>query len=138
MDNTFNSRSPEVIQIRKNTYHPTRVAPVLRIVTLDTIEHVILCLSPEVKKSDPSIKTTLAQEEVLRRRIGQSFDHHAFESLIKKTANWIANKCEGSFDVPELPALFPSDLGTTDHSEVVSQDKMDLDNAEKRKRQVCN
>ena len=117
---------PEVVQIRRNTYHPSKIAPVLRLVTVNTIEHALLCVSDEADRLFACVEAV----KVLRNDSGVLDPQ--YETLLgnapKKIAEWISRRCEGKLvGVPALP-----ELPLFDATQTTSY----VENGDKRKRQV--
>lgn len=129
MDSTFNAWSPEVIQIRKNTYNPTKVAPVLRLVAINTIEHALLCVSSEANGLYACVEAVM----ILRNEAGVVDPAYeaALGSAPKETARWIKNRCKGKYNIPAFPEL-PL-FETVAASQASGTDDAHID---KRKRQV--
>ena len=104
MDSTFEPEAPEIIQIRRNTYDPSKIAPVLRLIAANTLEHAILCVSPDADILSACVKAV----KLLRNEAGVL--EGAYEESVglapKMVAEWIAKRGEGPlYGVPPLPAL---------------------------------
>ncbi|KAF8252991.1 hypothetical protein K440DRAFT_273263 [Wilcoxina mikolae CBS 423.85] len=128
MDSTFEPDSPEVIQIRRNTYHPSKIAPVLRLVAINTIEHALLCVSGE---ADRRLYACVKAVKILRNDSGVLDPQYkaSIGDAPKKIADWISKRCEGKLvGIPALPELPLFDATQTDRMSYV-------ENGDKRKRQ---
>ncbi|KAF8540320.1 hypothetical protein BDD12DRAFT_880582 [Trichophaea hybrida] len=128
MDSTFEPDSPEVVQIRRNTYHPSKIAPVLRLVTINTIEHALLCVSGE---ADRRLYACVEAVKILRNDSGVLDPQYAASigDAPKKIADWISKRCEGKLvGIPALPELPLFDATQSDRASYV-------ENGDKRKRQ---
>lgn len=106
MDSTFEAQ--EIIQIRRNTYDPSKIAPVLRLIVANTLEHAILCVSPDADILWGCVKAV----KLLRNEAGVL--EGAYEASVglapKIVAEWIAKRGEGPLcGVPPLPALHSFD-----------------------------
>lgn len=104
MDSTFEPEAPEIVQIRRNTYDPSKIAPVLRLIAANTLEHAILCVSPDADMLSACAKAV----KLLSNEAGVLAGPYEVSVRLapKNVAEWIAKRGEGPlYGVPPLPAL---------------------------------
>jgi hypothetical protein len=137
MDSTFDGRSPEIIQIRQNIYQPTKIAPVLRLVAVNTIEHILLCVSSTAEN-----RLYLCLEAMKALRDVAGILDPVYEAAIGNTSckigEWIGRKCEGVLKIPALPELPLFEAVAPTQTQPTFEDVQveSSDNSEKSKRQV--
>ncbi|KAL7275782.1 hypothetical protein RUND412_001261 [Rhizina undulata] len=129
MDSTFDPNLPIIKQMRSNIIEVDKLAPVIRLVTFNTIEHVRLCVSAAAEV--PLVACAQAVKD-LRFQAGNVEPSSYAEAMVdspSKVSKWLSRQCEGNPDLPIIPQLsFP---------EPDSQKPPNGgDSGEKRKRQV--
>lgn len=131
MDSFFDVDEREVQQMRRDLIDPNKLAPVIRLVALNTIEHALLCADPTKDFFSPCIEAI----KLLRNDAGYADEAYmsATKDAAGKVAHWIMNRCNGELEIPSLP---PLSLYETKPPTQVSV-PMSPDNGEKRKRRVC-
>jgi hypothetical protein len=134
VDSTFNAHTPEVVQIRANTFEPSKIAPVLRLIAANTVEHALLCVSPIAPNK---LYACVQAMKALRDSAGVV--DPAYEAAIGNTAykvgEWIGRKCEGELKVPAMPEL-PLFVEPSSQTQPTSEEVQMMEINEKRKRQV--
>ncbi|KAA8900738.1 class II histone deacetylase complex subunits 2 and 3-domain-containing protein [Sphaerosporella brunnea] len=132
MDSTFDPQTPEVTEIRQNVFQPTKLAPVLRIVAANTIEHALLCVSPSFAQ-----RLYVCVEAMKALRDIAGVVDPAYQAQIGSTAHtvgrWIARRSEGELKIsamPEIPLFESAEFAQRQDLQVEH-----IDNGEKRKRQ---
>lgn len=129
MDSSFNVNLPEIVKIRSNLVEVGKLSPVIRLVSLNTIEHVQLyCPYTEEKQLYTYI-------EVIRNlRLGAGVAIESYKSTIAdaptKITTWLSKKAQGPLDLTAVPPLPLSDQA--------SQSSPSPDLHDKRKREVCS
>jgi hypothetical protein len=136
MDSTFAAHSPEVVRIRANSFEPTKIAPVLRLIAVNTIEHALLCVSPITPN-----KLYACVEVMKALRDSAGVMDPAYEAAMGNTAHkvgeWIGKKCEGELKAPALPEL-PLSVEPSSQTQPTSEEVQMMEINEKRKRQVSD
>jgi hypothetical protein len=131
MDSTFNPDTDEIQQMRKDMYDPAKQAPILRLVAINTIEHVLLCVA---MASADNLRACVEAVKVLRNDAGVMDPTYAAATgnATEKIWEWIRKKCDGHLDVPLLPALPMFDTVAATQTQATQ-----MEITEKRKREVC-
>jgi len=134
MDATFDPHVREVAQARQDLFDPNKLAPVLRLVTVNTIEHALLCIP-----SDPKLFPYASVEAIklLRHEAGMVEPTYAaaIADAPAKTGAWIKKRFQGELGIPqlqELPLFDTVALAQTQTKHGVGG------HGDKRKRQVNN
>lgn len=144
MDSWFDAEHPEVCDMRKDLYVPGKKAPVLRLVSLNTIEHALICTD----QSKEILKPCVEAIKILRNEAGNADPAYlsAVQSAPETIAAWIRNSSVGPLNIPPLPelSLFETAAATQVAGTQVTETQMTApatasspDNGEKRKRRVC-
>lgn len=111
-DSSFSADVPEIRNVRQDPFDPAKMAPVIRLVTFNTIEHLLLSITP----GDPKLLQRCVKAlAVLRHQAGES--KLPYEAAIQQSAqtvgDWVIRKCKGSLEIPPLPELpFPKDMAS--------------------------
>lgn len=108
LDSTFNVEDEQVEKFRIHPLNVGRLSPVLRLVAVNTIEHVMLFLPPQIKHYSPLVMSYVA---ILRHQAGSLPAECADE--VKESSKNIAkiiiemseNDVETKLVTPDIPAL---------------------------------
>jgi len=132
MDVSFDPLAPEVAQIRQDMYNPKKLAPVLRLITVNTIEHAMLCIP---RDPDLFLYGSIEAIRLLRNEAGMVDPAYAaaIGDASSKAAAWIKRKCQGELGIPPLQQLPLFDAAALSHNQTQREGE---DHGDKRKRQV--
>jgi hypothetical protein len=127
MDSTFDTGSPSIMRMRRISRDPSNIAPVLRLVGVNTVEHILLCAShPEVGNVRAAC---IEAVKVLRNDAGvlDQVYEKKLDNAVNSIADWLRQRCRGPLEMPPLP-----ELPLFETIVIATQ----VENGEKRKRQV--
>jgi Class II histone deacetylase complex subunits 2 and 3 len=127
MDSSFKADLPDIVKLRSNIIEVGKIAPVFRLVALNTIEHIRLCCSATVEKH---LDTYIETIKNLRLDAGVANDSYApiVAEAPSKIAKWLTKGSGEPLDLESLPEL-PLFDQATQSSEL-------YEGGDKRKRQV--
>lgn len=132
MDSTFDSGLPEIKGFRNNIVEVEKLAPVIRLVAINTIEQLRLCCAPGQEIPLHVYVETLKN---LRLQVGSASQEYgsAISRAPTKISKWLQKKAEGALDIPAIPELPLFELAT---QQLQSATTSPPDGSDKRKRQV--
>ncbi|KAF8442632.1 hypothetical protein BGX38DRAFT_777949 [Terfezia claveryi] len=108
LDSTFNVENEQVEKFRIHPLNVGRLSPVLRLVAVNTIEHVMLFLPPQIKHYSPLVMSYVA---ILRHQAGSLPAECADEvkasskNIAKIIIEMSENDVETELVTPDIPAL---------------------------------
>ncbi|KAI5780851.1 hypothetical protein EDC01DRAFT_257843 [Geopyxis carbonaria] len=115
-DSSCNADIPEIQRVRRDPFNPDKMAPIIRLVTVNTIEHLLLC-----RQGGPRfLRYCVRGIAVLRHKAGES--KLPYETAVQQCAqavgDWITRKFEGPLDIAPLPELpFPEEASQSTQSQ---------------------
>ncbi|PWW72749.1 hypothetical protein C7212DRAFT_301179 [Tuber magnatum] len=107
MDSTFVADVPEVVRVRKSLFVVGKLAPVLRLVSLNTLEHIELCYGDSEPRY-PALYTYIETMKNLLHDAGTLADSYkpTFATAVLSTAKWLSkNPIEGAPKLEGFPLL---------------------------------
>lgn len=104
MDSSFDATLPEVHKCRSNSFEVNKLAPVFRLVAINTIEHLRLCSPPG---QEIPLYVYIETLKNLRQQVGVATQDYgsAVSRAPTKITKWLQKKAEGKLEVPEIPEL---------------------------------
>lgn len=105
MDSTFNPELPEIRGFRSNIVEVEKLAPVIRLVGINTVEHLRLCHAPG---QDIPLQVYIETLKNLRLQVGIAASQEYRAAVIRAPARiseWLQKKAEGVLDIPNIPEL---------------------------------
>lgn len=129
MDSTFNAELPEIKGFRSNIVEVEKLAPVIRLVAINTIEHLRLCRVPG---QEIPLQVYIETLKNLRLQVGIASHEYggAISRAPTKISRWLQKKAEGPLEMPNIPELPLFELATQ------STTTGPTEGNDKRKRQV--
>lgn len=129
MDSTFDAELPEIKGFRSNIVEVEKLAPVIRLVAINTIEHLRLCRVPG---QEIPLQVYIETLKNLRLQVGIASHEYggAISRAPTKISRWLQKKAEGPLDMPNIPELPLFELATQ------STTAGPTEGNDKRKRQV--
>ncbi|RPB03549.1 hypothetical protein L873DRAFT_173161 [Choiromyces venosus 120613-1] len=107
MDSTFVADVPEIVRVRKSLFIVGKLAPVLRLVSLNTLEHIELCYKDSEPRY-PALYTYVETMKNLLHNAGTLVDSYkpTFAAAVPNTAEWLSNSpIEGALRLEGFPLL---------------------------------
>jgi len=107
MDSTFVANVPEIVRVRESIFIVGKLAPVLRLVSLNTLEHIELCYK-DSKPRYPALYTYIQTTKTLLHDTGTLVDSYkpTFAAAVPNTAEWLSkNPIEGGPKLEGFPLL---------------------------------
>lgn len=131
MDSTFNAELPEIKGFRSNIVEVEKLAPVIRLVAINTIEHLRLCRVPG---QEIPLHVYIETLKNLRLQVGIASQEYgsAISRAPTKISKWLQKKADGALDIPNIPELPLFESATQLSSTTATQ----VEGNDKRKRQV--
>lgn len=104
MDSTFDGGLPEIKGFRSSIVEVEKLAPVIRLVAINTIEHLRLCRDPGQEVPLHFYIETLKN---LRLQVGIASQEYgsAISRAPTKISKWLQKKAEGVLEIPSIPEL---------------------------------
>lgn len=104
MDSTFNAELPEIRGFRSNIVEVEKLAPVIRLVAINTIEHLRLC---RISGQEIPLQVYIETLKNLRLQVGIASQEYggAISRAPTKISKWLQKKAEGPLDMPNIPEL---------------------------------
>ncbi|RPB12448.1 hypothetical protein P167DRAFT_605614 [Morchella conica CCBAS932] len=104
MDSSFDATLPEVHKCRSNSYEVGKLAPVFRLVAINSIEHLRLCSPPG---QEVPLYVYIETLKNLRQQVGVATQDYgsAVSRAPTKITKWLQKKAEGKLEIPEIPEL---------------------------------
>lgn len=104
MDSTFNAELPEIKGFRSNIVEVEKLAPVIRLVAINTIEHLRLCCVP---RQEIPLQVYIETLKNLRLQVGIASQEYggAISRAPTKISRWLQKKAVGPLDMPNIPEL---------------------------------
>lgn len=104
MDSTFNAELPEIRGFRSNIVEVEKLAPVIRLVAINTVEHLRLCRIPG---QEIPLQVYVETLKNLRLQVGIASQEYggAISRAPTKISKWLQKKAEGALDMPNIPEL---------------------------------
>ncbi|CUS10564.1 unnamed protein product [Tuber aestivum] len=107
MDSTFVADVPEVVRVRKSLFVVGKLAPVIRLVSLNTLEHIELCYKDSESRY-PALYTYIETTKNLLHDTGILADSYkpTFAAAVPNTAKWLSKTpIEGAPKLEGFPLL---------------------------------
>lgn len=107
MDSTFVANVPEIVRVRESLFIVGKLAPVLRLISLNTLEHIELCYK-DSKPQYPALYTYIQTTKNLLHDTGTLVDSYkpTFAAAVPNTAEWLSkNPIEGAPKLEGFPLL---------------------------------
>lgn len=104
MDSSFDAGLDEVRRFRSSIVEVNKLAPVIRLVAINTIEHLRLCSPPG---QDIPLHVYIETLKNLRQQVGIATQDYgsAISRAPTKISKWLRANAEGRLDIPEIPDL---------------------------------
>lgn len=141
MDSSFDATLPEVHKCRSNSYEVGKLAPVFRLVAINSIEHLRLCSPPG---QEVPLYVYIETLKNLRQQVGVATQDYgsAVSRAPTKITKWLQKKAEGKLEIPEIPELPLFEITshaqptTPNTSTSTTNNSSGNEGCDKRKRQV--
>ncbi|PUU80148.1 hypothetical protein B9Z19DRAFT_1100455 [Tuber borchii] len=107
MDSTFDANVPEIVRVRESLFIVGKLAPVLRLISLNTLEHIELCYK-DSKPQYPALYTYIQTTKNLLHDTGTLVDSYkpTFAAAVPNIAEWLSkNPIEGAPKLEGFPLL---------------------------------
>jgi hypothetical protein len=104
MDSSFDASLHDVQKCRSNSYEANKLAPVFRLVAINTIEHLRLCSPPG---QEIPLYVYIETLKNLRQQVGIATQDYgsAISRAPTKITKWLQKKADGKLEIPEIPEL---------------------------------
>ncbi|KAI5838051.1 class II histone deacetylase complex subunits 2 and 3-domain-containing protein [Morchella snyderi] len=135
MDSSFDASLQDIQKCRRNSYEVNKLAPVFRLVAINTIEHLRLCSPPG---QEIPLYVYIETLKNLRQQVGIASQDYgsAISRAPTKITKWLQKKAEGKLEIPEIPELPLFEI--TSHTQPTpntSTNSSGNEGSDKRKRQ---